>query len=71
MAIYRNEELSIGNHITIPEYKDFTGRALGNYEIKKVETNGRSGLNEVQTTTGRYYLKDFSDFSSFKESCGE
>ena len=71
MAIYRNEELVVGNHIAIPEYKDFTGRVLGTCEIKKVEINGGSGFNEVQTTTGMYYFKDFSDFSSFKESCGE
>ena len=71
MAIYRNEELLVGNHIAIPEYKDFTGRIICTDEIKKVQIGGISGFNEVETIRSRYYLRDFSDFSSFKESCGE
>ena len=71
MAIYRNEELTTGNHITIPEYKDFTGKIIGTDEIKNVQIGGRSGFNEVETIRGRYYLRDFSDFSSFKDCCGE
>ena len=71
MGIYRNEELLVGNHMAIPEYKDFTGRIIGTDEIKKVQIGGRSDFNEVETIRGRYYLMDFSDFSSFKEICGE
>jgi hypothetical protein len=71
MGIYRNEELLVGNHIAIPEYKDFTGRIIGTDEIKKVQISGSSGFNEVETIRGTYYLRAFSDFSSFKDACGE
>ena len=39
--------------------------------VKNVQIGGRSGFNEVETIRGRYYLRDFSDFSSFKDCCGE
>ena len=72
MAIYRNEELTTGNHITIPCYSDFTGRAIGMFKIEKVRKAGMGHFNELETSDGRsYHLKEFLDFSSYKDICGE
>ena len=70
MAIYRNEELSIGNHIAIPSYSDFSGDTIGVFKIKKISKENR--FNELETVDGRrYHLKEFSDFGEYKDICGE
>ena len=72
MAIYRNEELTTGNHITIPCYSDFTGHAIGMFRIKKVSKAGMGHFNELETSDGHsYHLKEFSDFGEYKDICGE
>ena len=70
MAIYRNEELVVSNHIAMPDNRDFTGRILGTYVIEKVKKRGSSGFNEVQTIGGTYYLHDICDFRDFENVCG-
>lgn len=72
MAIYRNEELIVGNYITIPSYSDFTGNAIGMFKIKKVSKAGMGRFNELETSDGHsYHLKEFVDFSDYKNICGE
>ena len=72
MAIYRNEELTTGNHITIPCYSDFTGHAIGMFKIKKVSKAGMGRFYELETSDGHsYHLKEFLDFSNYKDICGE
>lgn len=72
MAIYRNEELTTGNHITIPCYRDFTGNAIGMFKIKKVRKAGIGHFNELETSDGlSYSLEEFLDFSGYKDICGE
>jgi len=70
MAIYRNEELSIGNHIAIPCYSNFTGSIIELHEIEKVTKTNMGSLNELKTTCGfTYHLRNFSDFSDYKDIC--
>ena len=72
MAIYRNEELTTGNYITIPCYSDFTGHAIGMFKIKKVSKAGMGHFNELETSDGHsYHLREFLDFSNYKDICGE
>ena len=74
MGIYRNEELLVGNHIAIPEYKDFTGRIVAYGKIRRVIPKAYMSYTIVELTTesgNRFYLSEVSDFKAFKNICME
>ena len=75
MAIYRNEELLVGNHIAIPEFKDFKGRIVAYGKIRRVIPAYTSyTYNIVELTMENencFYLSEVSDFKTFKNICME
>ena len=71
MGIYRNEELLVGNHIAIPEFKDFKGRIVAYGKIRRVIPNAYMSYTIVELTMeneNRFYLSEVSDFKTFKKA---
>jgi len=74
MAIQRNEEIKCGNHIAVPSYFNFTGTIIGLYKITDIKESSRIGSDGIDFDTGgghAFTLKNFSDFSDYKDICGE
>ena len=74
MAIYRNEELLVGNHIAIPEFKDFKGRIVAYGKIRRVIPKAYMSYTIVELTMENencFYLSEVSDFKTFKNICME
>ena len=72
MAIYRNEELLVGNHIAIPEFKDFKGRIVAYGKIRRVIPKAYMFYTIVELTMeneNHFYLSKVSDFKTFKNIC--
>ena len=74
MAIYRNEELLVGNHIAIPEHTDFKGRIVAYGKIRRVIPKAYMSYTIVELTMENencFYLSEVSDFKTFKNICME
>ena len=74
MAIRRNEELAIDNHIAITEQATFEGRIVAYGKIRRVIPKAYASYTIVELTMeneGRFYLCEFLDFKDFQNICME
>lgn len=74
MGIYRNEELTVDNHIAITEQATFEGRIVAYGKIRRVIPKAYMSYTIVELTIeneNRFYLSEVSDFKAFKNICVE
>ena len=74
MAIRRNEELAIDNHIAITEQDTFEGRIVAYGKIRRVIPKAYMSYTIVELTMENencFYLSEVSDFKTFKNICME
>lgn len=74
MAICRNEELEVDNHIAITEQATFEGRIVAYGKIRRVIPKAYMSYTIVELTVeneNRFYLSEVSDFKTFKNICME
>ena len=74
MAIRRNEELEVDNHIAITEQATFEGRIVAYGKIRRVIPKAYMSYTIVELTMeneNRFYLSEISDFKAFKNICME
>ena len=75
MAIRRNEELEVDNHIAITEQTTFEGRIVAYGKIRRVLPSKAFASFTIIELSDKgekhFYLSEVSDFKAFKNICME